>query len=284
MLGSWNMKKLLAIIVLGLMNFDYVEAGTFTGKKYVYEYLKQLKTVIKKDDPTDFKELKFIRKSEGKELMTTAGKPNRSDNSGKRKTFRYDAYIFQAIYNSGHEIKFFVDADYAKNSDKAEKFALHYAKAIGQIPAFLREASTNLYTINKNPSKGVENIIIGKGNYRWWADFSQKQFLIYPQNKWTPTDLIIMHEAAHLTIYAKLILDDTWINALMTDKKYITKYATTLFGEDISDTISFWVAVRCSDKSDKIKEKILKAIPNRINALDKFVKDNKLSTSPMVCS
>ena len=58
------MKKLLAIIVLGLLSFNITEAGTNNegkNKKYVYKYLNDLKTIIKNDDPTDFKELKFLK-------------------------------------------------------------------------------------------------------------------------------------------------------------------------------------------------------------------------------
>ena len=73
------------------------------------------------------------------------------------------------------------------------------------------------------------------------------------------------------------------IEAIMADKKYIAKYAIFSFGEDAAETISFWVAVRCSDKSKRIKKRIIKSIPNRIKALDKFIKDNELKTFPMVC-
>ena len=92
-----------------------------------------------------------------------------------------------------------------------------------------------------------------------------------------------MHEAAHLSIDTKLVLDDVWIQAIIDDQMNITKYAITSFGEDVAETIPFWVAVRCTDRKG-IKKKILKAIPNRIKFLDDFVKDNKLNTSPMVCS
>ena len=70
------MKKLLGIVVLGLVLSSYTNAGTNNeakNKKYVYKSLESLKTIIKKKDPTDLKELKFIRKSENKEFFATAG-------------------------------------------------------------------------------------------------------------------------------------------------------------------------------------------------------------------
>ena len=277
------MKKLLAIIVLGLLFIGNANAGTYKDRKYTFKNKSDLGSVIKKNDPTDFKELKFIRKSEGKEFLSTSGAPNRENLSGKRKTYLYDAYVFHAIYNSGHVINIYVDTDYAKNSEKAEKLALTYAKTIGQIPLFLREESPALFEVLRQKSSGIKKIIIAKGNNRWWADPILNQFFVYPQSRGAKTDLIVMHEASHLSIDTKLVLDDVWIQAIIDDQMNITKYAITSFGEDVAETISFWVAVRCTDRK-RLKKKILKAIPNRINALDKFVKDNKLSTSPMVCS
>ena len=277
------MNKILAIAVLCIWIFNFAEAGTYKDRKYTFKSLSNLGSVIKKGDPTDFKELKFIRKSEGKEFLSTSGRPNRENLSGKRKTYLYDAYVFHAIYNSGHKINFFVDTDYAKNSEKAEKLALSYAKTIGQIPLFLREASPALFDVLRQRSAGIKKIIIAKGNNRWWADPILNQFFIYPQAPGNITDLVVMHEASHLSIDTKLVLDDVWIQAIIDDQMNITKYAITSFGEDVAETIPFWVAVRCTDRKG-IKKKILKAIPNRIKALDIFIEKNNLSTSPMDCT
>ena len=279
------MKKLLRIVVLGLILSSNTNAGTFEGKKFVYVDLGNLNTLIKDEDTTDFKRLEFIRMSEGMEFMNTSG---RSAITGKRKIYRYDAYIFHSIYNSGHKINFFVDTNYAKNSEKAEKIALRYAKVMGQIPLFLREG-TGLtkfsYGKKELKNKGVRNIVIPKGTNRARADIINEQIIIYPQSKLFFKDLILMHEAAHLTIQTKMLKDDKWLEALMADGNYITKYATSSFSEDVAETISFWVAVRCIEGySKKKKDKILKSIPNRIKYLDQFIIENKLSTSPMVCN
>ena len=278
------MKKLLGIVVLGLILSSNTNAGTFKGKKFVYVDLGNLNTLIKDEDTTDFKRLEFIRMSEGMEFMNTSG---RSAITGKRKIYRYDAYIFHSIYNSDHKINFFVDTNYAKSSEKAKKIALRYAKVMGQIPSFLREGtSLTKFSYGKKElkNKGVRNIVIPKGTNRARADSINEQIIIYPQNKLFFKDLILMHEAAHLTIQTKMLKDDKWLEALMADRNYITKYATSSFSEDVAETISFWVAVRCIEGfSKKKKDKILKSIPNRIKYLDQFIIENKLSTSPMVC-
>jgi len=290
------MKKLLAIIVLGLLSFNITEAAKNNegkNKKYVYKYLNDLKTIIKNDDPTDLKELKFIRKSENKEFFGRTGKPNGCNDCGKRKSYEYDAFVFHAIYNSGHKIIFLVDINFSNNLEKAKRNALIYAKSMGQMPLFLREGhtkygedykDTNL-GVGSGTERGVKIIVIAKGNKRWWANFQQAKFILYPQNKDALKDLVLMHESAHLSIHGKITTDVNWYPAVLADGKYITKYARTKRGEDVADTISFWVAVRCVEGfSQKKKEKILNAIPNRIKFLDDFVKDNKLNTSPMVCT
>ena len=164
---------------------------------------------------------------------------------------------------------------------------------MGQIPSFLREGTTKFegeykdanLGVGSGTERGVKIIVIAKGNKRWWANFQQAKFILYPQNKDALKDLVLMHESAHLSIHGKITTDVNWYPAVLADGKYITKYARTKRGEDVADTISFWVAVRCIEGfSQKKKEKILKAIPNRIKFLDDFVKDNKLNTSPMVCS
>ena len=290
------MKKLLAIIVLGLLSFNITEAGTNNegkNKKYVYKHLNDLKTIIKNDDPTDFKELKFIRKSENKEFFVTPGLGSHEKTGKIRKSYEYDAFVFHAIYKSGHKIIFLVDINFSNNLEKAKRNALIYAKSMGQMPLFLREGhtkygedykDTNL-GVGSGTERGVKIIVIAKGNKRWWANFQQAKFILYPQNKDALKDLVLMHESAHLSIHGKITTDVNWYHAVLADGKYITKYARTKRGEDVADTISFWVAVRCVEGfSQKKKEKILNAIPNRIKFLDDFVKDNKLNTSPMVCT
>ena len=289
------MRKILGIIVLCLVLSSYTNAGTSNeakNKKYIYKSLDDLKTIIKKEDPSDLKELKFIRKSENKEFFATAGLGHGvKDNRKKRSAYEYDAFVFHAIYNSGFKITFLVDIDFAKNLEKAEKYAFKYAKLMGQIPSFLREGTTKFdgeykdanLGVGTGTERGVKIIVIGKGNYRWWADFNQARFILYPSAKYLE-DLILMHESAHLSIHGKITTNINWYPAVLADGKYITKYARTNRGEDVADTISFWVAVRCIENfSEKKKNKILKAIPNRLKFLDNYVKENKLSTSPMVC-
>jgi hypothetical protein len=82
------MKKLLGIIVLGLLLTNNTNAGTSNeakNKKYVYKYLEDLKSIIKDEDFTNLKDLKFIRKSENKEFFATAGLGHGVKDNKKKK-------------------------------------------------------------------------------------------------------------------------------------------------------------------------------------------------------
>ena len=71
----------------------------------------------------------------------------------------FDGYIYHAYYknvdhkadtpNSVTKIEIVVNKDY-KDSAKAKKHALKYAKLVGQLPAFLRD-------------KGIKRIVIHPG-------------------------------------------------------------------------------------------------------------------------
>ena len=182
------MKKFLGIIVLGLMLSSNTIAGTNNeakNKKYIYKSLEDLKSIIKNEDNSNLKDLKFIRESKNNEFFAQSGLPMNCNNCGKRKSYEYDAFVFHAIYKSEHKITFLVDTDFAKDLEKAKKYALIYAKTMGQMPLFLRQGhtkygenykDTNL-GVGTGTERGVKIIVIAKGNKRWWADFNQARFI-----------------------------------------------------------------------------------------------------------
>ena len=73
-----------------------------------------------------------------------------------------------------------------------------------------------------------------------------------------------------------------WKAAQKADNKFISKYAKEFpDGEDVAETILWWVAVKC--KPDRISKsnykKVLKAIPNRLKYLD----EQNYDVYPLVC-
>ena len=245
-----------------------------TRKKYIYKNIEVLKKIIKKDDPTNFIELKFIR--EGKNLRSPRGQASNSRCPCKDLFINFDAYIYHAYYkNADHKadssasatkIEIVVNKDY-KDSAKAKKHALKYAKLVGQLPAFLRD-------------KGIKRIFIHPGKRRWTANSMTKEFVVYPSSNWYVPILSLIHEAAHISVDNKIIHHTKWKEAVVKDGKYITEYARANKYEDSAETVTFWVALRCSNISKGKKKRILKSIPNRI----KFLDNMNFDTNPMICN
>ncbi len=71
--------------------------------------------------------------------------------------------------------------------------------------------------------------------------------------------------------------------AAKADNKFITQYAKNFPNrEDVADTITWWIAVRC--KADNILyksryEKVIEGIPNRL----KYFDEQNYDTYPLVC-
>ena len=235
-------------------------------KKYAFKEAESLtKRLIKKKAPTTFKELKFFKKTENKTFSGYQGLPEFCESCKKSKKISYDAYIFNAHFESGNIIKILVNTKY-KNFKKAEKLALRYATLTGQLPTFL------------NNKYGINSIIIHRGKRRWLA--SGKDIIIYPSSDWYDHEKSLIHEAAHTAFQHRLLENENWKAAVDADGKYITKYARTNEREDAAETVVFWVALRCVDSiSKRTKKKILKSIPNRIKYLDKM----NLDTYPLEC-
>ena len=155
---------------------------------------------------------------------------------------------------------------------------MKYGKKYGQLPNFLR--------------KNVNTITIHKGNYTWSASKASRNILIH--NKGYSPDWIkceeevMLHESGHISLdpgYGGSIDWYSWERAINADGKFISKYAKKnhgVHGEDVAETILWWVAARC--KKDRISKsnynKILEAIPNRIKYLD----EQGYDTYPLACN
>ena len=262
-------------------------------KKYVfskpfYTIFKSFK--LKKEDPTLFKKLEYIKTTENNSLTGRMGCPF---NNHKCSVIikNYDAHIFLATYSSGKKIEFIVEDRYKKN--KAEKLALKYATMIGQLPSFLidgycfKKINADLSIdgfSDPNCTKGINKIRIHKGVKFMFAEPKKNLFVIYPENLSKASQNIrwitLVHELAHVSLVS-LLPKNTWGDLQFKDEyTHVTKYASTYVSEDLAETAVAWVALRCMNKtSKKHRKKILDGIPNRIKLFDNL----KLNTAPMKC-
>ena len=155
---------------------------------------------------------------------------------------------------------------------------MKYGKKYGQLPNFLR--------------KNLNTITVYKGNYSWSAFKPSRNILIHIKGyspDWIKCEEeVMLHESGHISLdpgYGGSIDWYSWERAINADGKFISKYAKKnhgVHGEDVAETILWWVAARC--KKDRISKsnynKILEAIPNRIKYLD----EQGYDTYPLACN
>ena len=95
----------------------------------------------------------------------------------------------------------------------------------------------------------------------------------------------MFHELTHASLdwwWGGSVNEEKWLNAVSTDKYYISEYAWELPGnEDLAETVLWWYASRCKvDRiSKKNNEKINKFLTNRFKYLD----DQNYETYPSKC-
>ncbi len=165
-----------------------------------------------------------------------------------------NAYLFNASYSDGLSLEVQVNPEFGSSS-AAQVEAQKYARVIGQLPKALRTGIKMLWI-----HKGME--LFGGGN---------DSILIHTNQAAAYGDTLeeaIIHEAAHTSLDAVHASAAQWLNAQTADAGYISTYARdNPTREDIAESFLPYLAVKY--KRDRISEtdknKILQAIPNRIN-------------------
>ena len=174
------------------------------------------------------------------------------------------AYIFNAIFSDGSNIEIQVNSEFS-SSENAFNYAEKYSKVIGQLPNILRKDVRTVW-IHKGKKP------FGGGNFNLLIHTDQGDEYI---SKGILEETLI-HEASHTSLDWPGIsknhgISKGWIEAQKADKGYISDYAEDFPNrEDIAESFLPWVAVRY--KADRIGEKhrnkIIKAIPNRLRYFD----------------
>ena len=223
--------------------------------------------IIIEKDPTTFQNIVFVKK---KTIKWWDRRGASGPKAARQITFK--VFVFKATFLKGiRDITIRVNAEF-ETENKAKEQAIKYAKIIGQLPNFLR-------------TKNLKTLTIHKGNEEWGG--GNNDMLIYTDMyQWGEfTEEVAIHEAAHTTLdpqWHGSIKRSKWNKAMKADNKFVSPYAKKFPSrEDISETINWWIAVRC--KSDRISkltyEKIILGIPNRLKYLD----EQNYDTYPLVC-
>ena len=226
--------------------------------------------IINKKDPSNFINLSFVEKKKvlGYDKRTLKNKYTK-DGWGKSS---FTVFVFNATFENSKDILINVNDEF-KTNKKAKKQAIKWAKIYGQMPKFLK--------------KNVKEIFIHKGKVGWAG--GQGTIVIHTdyltnENKKYAEELMF-HELTHASLdwwWGGSVNEKKWLNAVSTDKYYISEYAWELPGnEDLAETVLWWYASRCKvDRiSKKNNEKINKFLTNRFKYLD----DQNYETYPSNC-
>ena len=226
--------------------------------------------IINKKDPSNFINLSFLEKKNvmGYDVRTLTNKYTK-DGWGRSS---FTVFVFNATFENSKDILINVNDEF-KTDKKAKKQAIKWAKIYGQMPNFLK--------------KNVKEITIHKGKAGWAG--GQGTIVIHTdyltnENKKYAEELMF-HELTHASLdwwWGGSVNEKKWLNAVNTDKYYISEYAWELPGnEDLAETVLWWYASRCKvDRiSKKNNEKINKFLTNRFKYLD----DQNYETYPSNC-
>ena len=226
--------------------------------------------IINKKDPSNFINLSFVEKKKvmGYDVRTLSNKYTK-DGWGKSS---FTVFVFNASFENSKDILINVNDEF-KTNKKAKKQAIKWAKIYGQMPKFLK--------------KNVKEINIHKGKVGWAG--GQGTIVIHTdyltnENKKYAEELMF-HELTHASLdwwWGGSVNEEKWLNAVSTDKYYISEYAWELPGnEDLAETVLWWYASRCKvDRiSKKNNEKVNKFLTNRFQYLD----EQNYDTNPSNC-
>ena len=226
--------------------------------------------IINKKDPSNFINLSFVEKKKvmGYDKRTLTNKYTK-DGWGKSS---FTVFVFNASFENSKDILINVNDEF-KTNKKAKKQAIKWAKIYGQMPKFLK--------------KNVKEINIHKGKVGWAG--GQGTIVIHTdyltnENKKYAEELMF-HELTHASLdwwWGGSVNEEKWLNAVSTDKYYISEYAWELPGnEDLAETVLWWYASRCKvDRiSKKNNEKVNKFLTNRFQYLD----EQNYDTNPSNC-
>ena len=231
------------------------------SKNFIFKGATEWKDgdIINKKDPSNFINLSFLEKKNvmGYDVRTLTNKYTK-DGWGRSS---FTVFVFNATFENSKDILINVNDEF-KTDKKAKKQAIKWAKIYGQMPNFLK--------------KNVKEITIHKGKAGWAG--GQGTIVIHTdyltnENKKYAEELMF-HELTHASLdwwWGGSVNEEKWLNAVSTDKYYISEYAWELPGnEDLAETVLWWYASRCKvDRiSKKNNEKVNKFLTNRFKYLD----------------
>lgn len=236
------MKKLMPIILITVFTVTGVGAKPPLGGTIFVN-----RNIITSEDPTAF------------EGLSQSGRGQRKMfDRRQEKWVSYNAHLFIAKFDEGQTIEVQVNPEFSAKQALVE--ANTYLPVIGQLPAALRaDVMTVWIHKGKNPfGGGNKNLLI---HTEMGESYISKGILAET----------FIHEASHTSLDAYHATNKDWIAAQEKDPEFISGYAKeNPQREDIAETYLMYFALRYKPDriDDKLKDILLKTIPNRIAYFD----------------
>lgn len=206
--------------------------------------------IIRDSDPSDFQRLELV----GKRLSEM---PDKRDDDAE---LMQPAFVFQAHFETGQKIAFFVSAEF-QTTEAARAEALRYASRLGKLPTPLRD--------------GVKRLVIHHGGPRTTAFSDIGLIVVYSENatkRIATHDLeeTLFHESVHATWDKTHASSAAWQRAQASDGVFITSYGRkNPSREDLAESALFAFAL--THHSDRIPAREANEIRRRIPARIAFI-------------
>ena len=174
------------------------------------------------------------------------------------KQRKFNAYIFTASFDDGQKMEVRVNPEFG--ADEAMVQARKYLYYIGQMPFVLRRdvAKVLIHKGRKPFGGGGGGVLIHTGMGESYIKSGILSETLY-------------HEASHTSLDRRHSTSKGWLEAQKADGGFISGYAKSHpRREDVAETYLMYFAVRYRPHriDDKLKAKIVKAVPHRIAYFD----------------
>jgi hypothetical protein len=248
-------KRVFDLGFLSLQDYQYekveLESPPYDGTIFVSG------DIITEDDPSTLDTFEYI----GQELR--AHYDRRDDQYIDRELFIFHATFTDILHFLSLEV---YSSDFTE--EEAYNEAQKYSYLFGQLPAVLKKDVRNL-VINSDDDAWSASWISGVGDGYIFIRTGMSS--IYENEIFgSILEETLIHEAAHISLDTEIYQMSAWKQAVINDGQYISTYAQDYEGENISELMPFYIAVKYFPEriSEEIYNNVLSTSLNRVQFLD----------------
>lgn len=246
-----NLKRLVTLVAL-----TFCVWPAFASAKPPYDgTIWTRQDIIRPSDPSVFENMKYVG------IASRTMFDRRVNDWITVKPF-----LFKANFSDGLKIEVQVNPEFV-SPEKAEKVALKYMHAIGQLPTIMRKHVKTIWIHDGNQAfgGGNQNILIHTDQA---ADYIRRGNF----------EEALFHEAVHTSLDKKYAQSSAWLSAQKADGAFISKYAEDFpKREDLAESVLLgFAAIHYPNRlSSSGMRNIQRIMPNRLQFVEKLFPANK---------